>query len=491
MIPRVAVTGTSFAGAGLYYLHDKVEDQVRALAGDDDPLAADLYYLHDKGEQTSNRVVFTETLNLPTRDAAKAMKCMSWTAAHATEIRQSCIDAEAHASGMTYEDYVRERNPFRGRKGEKPVYAYSLAWHPNQAPSHDDMRAAAKETIKALGFQDHQAVLVAHNDTDHPHIHVIVNRVHPRTGKYASYSRDRLKLSAWAEDYERRTGKILCWERVYNNEERRSRGGFVKAESYSRADHDWFEAHKDRAPDEIRNSRSMRQSGDRMALEADRRKKEAGFERRLEKSHGKPIAKVKAEIAKLEAELAAAEREKTERAKGVIAKAAKAFRLMKRALTEPARKQKGALAALTSNLGRLEQSREDARAVHVAKHAAAWLRMERRHVVERERDEDRIERLLKARGAKEKGERGKGAFNLRGHAETAKHTARDDAAQRRARTDFTRATTPIERREKDAASVDPKLEKRVEAEAKKIKTRNRERKRGERTGRTRSRRPKS
>lgn len=95
-----------------------------------------------------------------------------------------------------------------GRKLEKPVYTYSLAWAQDETPSREDMVTAAQDSLKSLGMEDQQAVLVAHNDTQHPHIHVILNRVHPETGKAASTSKDHLKLSKWAEGYERGQGKI-------------------------------------------------------------------------------------------------------------------------------------------------------------------------------------------------------------------------------------------------------------------------------------------
>ena len=49
MVPKVAGKGRSFMGAGMYYLHDK------------------------KAE-TSERVAFTHTVNLPTRDPDKAIR---------------------------------------------------------------------------------------------------------------------------------------------------------------------------------------------------------------------------------------------------------------------------------------------------------------------------------------------------------------------------------------------------------------------------------
>ena len=63
MIPRVAKPGRSFKGAGLYYLHDK-------------------------GASTKERVLFSHTENLPTRDPDKAIACMAWTAMNADQIKR-------------------------------------------------------------------------------------------------------------------------------------------------------------------------------------------------------------------------------------------------------------------------------------------------------------------------------------------------------------------------------------------------------------------
>ena len=89
------------------------------------------------------------------------------------------------------------------------------------------MNRAAEETLKALGLERHQALIVAHRDKDHPHLHVIANRVNPETGKAAKLGNDRLKLSRWAERWERERGQVKCPERAKNNAER-AKGGPVR-----------------------------------------------------------------------------------------------------------------------------------------------------------------------------------------------------------------------------------------------------------------------
>jgi hypothetical protein len=84
-----------------------------------------------------------------------------------------------------------------------------------------DARAHAGDGIvlKALGLQDHQAVLAAHHDKEHLHVHIVVNTVNPDTGITAGLKFTKLDLSKWAEAYEREFG-IHCQERVKNNAER-------------------------------------------------------------------------------------------------------------------------------------------------------------------------------------------------------------------------------------------------------------------------------
>ena len=44
------------------------------------------------------------------------------------------------------------------------------------------MKRAAAESLKALGMERHQALVVSHRDGQ-PHVHVIANRVDPESGK--------------------------------------------------------------------------------------------------------------------------------------------------------------------------------------------------------------------------------------------------------------------------------------------------------------------
>jgi len=120
-----------------------------------------------------------------------------------------------------------------------------------------------------LGIDDRQALIVCHNDEPHPHIHIIVNRVSPADGRLSSTSQEKLKLSRWAEDWERRHGKIFCEQRVTNNAER-DQGRLVKdRSSVSRST---FEATRS-ATHGLNDNREARQTA--AELKADHRRKAA------------------------------------------------------------------------------------------------------------------------------------------------------------------------------------------------------------------------
>lgn len=178
MVPRIGGKGFSFKGAGEYHLHDK-------------------------GAKTSERVTWTHGHNLP-QDQKQAIRHMIDTASHADELKKQ--------AGI--------KNT--GRKSNAHVYTYSLGWKAGEEIDDKTMKEAGLESLKALGLSKHQVLFVRHNDTDHAHVHLIVNRVDPETGVLATLKNDRVKLSKWAQDYELRHGGIQCEAREENNEKRQS-----------------------------------------------------------------------------------------------------------------------------------------------------------------------------------------------------------------------------------------------------------------------------
>ncbi len=185
MIPKINGLGRSFAGVAAYCLHDAPEPD-------------------DRRPRTSERVGWADTRNLATFRPERAARLMAATAKAAPDLKR--------LAGA----------PRGGRKLAKPVLHYSLSWAQDETPDQQEMSRAVDRSLEALGLEGHEALIVAHEDTRHPHVHVIANRVDPETGKAATLGNSKLRLSRWAEGYEREQGRIRCERRVENNERRRA-----------------------------------------------------------------------------------------------------------------------------------------------------------------------------------------------------------------------------------------------------------------------------
>lgn len=170
MVPRTSRPGRSFTGAWNYYAHDKRTPEQKEQAEE---------------VRSRERVGFVHTENL------------------------GGIEDDRAAIGLMIDTAKRST------RCKAPVYAFSLAWHPEETPDPAHMIDSGREALKVLGMQDHQALMIAHTDTAHPHLHIIVNRIHPETGLAAVLSYDQPKLQAWALEYERRQGKVYCQAREF------------------------------------------------------------------------------------------------------------------------------------------------------------------------------------------------------------------------------------------------------------------------------------
>ena len=189
MVPKLHAKGSSFRGIGLYVLHDKGR------------------------AETDERVAWAETRNLATKDGHMAWRVMAATAMDADRLKQRAGVSNA------------------GRKSKDAVLHLTLSWHPDEAEGLDrtEMVRAAEAAVKALKAEDRQVLIVAHNDEEQPHVHVVINRVCPREGRMLSSSKEKLNLSRWAQKYEEERGTVYCEERVLNNAAR-NRGEYTRGE---------------------------------------------------------------------------------------------------------------------------------------------------------------------------------------------------------------------------------------------------------------------
>lgn len=179
MTPDIAgKPGHSFMGAMNYYLHDKRQETNAAHP------------------TTADRVAWTETRNLAGIGPHTATRVMIDHAQRADELKA--------AAGIKA----------TGRKSNAHVYAFSLSWRHDEVEGLDraEMIRATDAALKFLGADHLQAVVIAHTDRDHPHVHVVLNRVQD-DGRMWTPSHDKNKFSQWANRYERDNGKIVTPKR--------------------------------------------------------------------------------------------------------------------------------------------------------------------------------------------------------------------------------------------------------------------------------------
>ena len=124
MITRIQSAGGSFAGAGKYYLHDKLSEQQAAAARSGERVST-----HG---QSDDRVWFTDTRNCLNLDPERALEEMWHTAENQAWLKQQ--------AGV-------KRG---GRVSEAPVKTLSLAWHKDDKPTPEHMAEAADSFLKAL-----------------------------------------------------------------------------------------------------------------------------------------------------------------------------------------------------------------------------------------------------------------------------------------------------------------------------------------------------
>jgi Ti-type conjugative transfer relaxase TraA len=101
-------------------------------------------------------------------------------------------------------------------------------------------------------------------DKEHSHVHVVVNTVHPITGRTADQKFSKLALSRWAEGYERQHG-IECEQRVTNNADRDTMRQVRQHEQQHRVDPADFVAIKDKSPTRKRWFAEGRETADQVA----------------------------------------------------------------------------------------------------------------------------------------------------------------------------------------------------------------------------------
>lgn len=89
------------------------------------------------------------------------------------------------------------------------TYHLLLSFPAGEKPNTKTLQALEKEICKSLGLAEHQRITVVHNDTDNTHMHIAINKVHPKTHNVITPHNDFHKMAIACEKLEKRFGLAI------------------------------------------------------------------------------------------------------------------------------------------------------------------------------------------------------------------------------------------------------------------------------------------
>lgn len=81
-----------------------------------------------------------------------------------------------------------------------------LSFPEGERLSNDQLSEIVEQFCEALGFREHQRISVVHDDTDHQHIHIAINKIHPRKLTIHNPYYDYKKVATLCEQIEQEYG---------------------------------------------------------------------------------------------------------------------------------------------------------------------------------------------------------------------------------------------------------------------------------------------
>lgn len=260
MNPTKVSRGSSFKGAAAYVMTGHI------------------------GQENPDRVDWSATQNVGTDSAEIAARIMAATYYDADQIKR--------ANG----------SDGRGRPTtKKPVLHMTLSWDEGQQPDAAHMEKTARDFLKHVGLEKAQAIMAGHNDSDHAHLHIIVNMIDPETGKNIDLGNDKRKMQSFALDY--------CRAHGIESSPNREKNAAARAEAARTGDTSILEGMQGRkrlSRDEWLQMKAQlldRQSAEREALKV---------------QQGADWAKVKSELAARQAQERAQWRVESERQRAIL-----------------------------------------------------------------------------------------------------------------------------------------------------------------------------
>jgi Relaxase/Mobilisation nuclease domain len=80
-------------------------------------------------------------------------------------------------------------------------------------PDAQTLRMIEERFCNALGYAEHQRVSVVHHDTDNVHIHVAINKIHPRTLTLHDPIRDFITLKICSSSFQNTLSDVCLFQK--------------------------------------------------------------------------------------------------------------------------------------------------------------------------------------------------------------------------------------------------------------------------------------
>lgn len=96
---------------------------------------------------------------------------------------------------------LRQLNP----KLTKPVLHISLSWAPGEKLTKQNLHHVLDQAACDMGYENNQWIAVAHHDSGHPHLHIVVNRV-GFDGRTVSDSNNYKRIAGFCRRMEKELG---------------------------------------------------------------------------------------------------------------------------------------------------------------------------------------------------------------------------------------------------------------------------------------------
>lgn len=117
----------------------------------------------------------------------------------------NCADDDLEMA-ITEIELVQARNT---RSRSDKSYHLVISFPEGERPTLEQLRDIEDHLVAAIGFSEHQRISAVHDDTDNLHVHVAINKVHPKTLRNVAPHNDYPKLMAACRELELRHDLLL------------------------------------------------------------------------------------------------------------------------------------------------------------------------------------------------------------------------------------------------------------------------------------------